>query len=195
MHGGCINRRSSVGNTPEPWLCAFRGFQHRNHFSQKGLPCKACGPQDNRCPNRKGAGGKGFAWFRDNWITFPGRNRTIHLSVPTDNDTVNRQVLTGGDKQDHAWYHCIQWHPIAASILCDHGRAAGCHTPQTGNSTARPFTHHMVQHTPDQQEEQQCYRRIEIGIFAMIGSLIHTHPQCQYDGQRDRNIHRQMSGL
>ena len=51
------------------------------------------------------------------------------------------------------------------------------------------FAHDVVERSPDQQEEQQRNRSVEIGVRAMLHRLVELHAEGEQHAERDRHIH------
>ncbi|EEF23707.1 conserved hypothetical protein, partial [Ricinus communis] len=118
-----------------------------------------------------------------------GDQTGVHVRAALGHRTVGADPLAGGDAQHLARPQILGLDQTAGAVVLDHrdhARVQGqqMHDRLTGLA-ARP----RIQIAPDQQEEQQHRRRIEIGVPSPADGFIKAHPRGQHDADGDGDVH------
>jgi hypothetical protein len=78
---------------------------------------------------------------------------------------------------------------LAAAVLEDANSALRREAREVGDGAARPLAHQVVERAPDEQEEQQHGRRIEIGVRPRDHRLEEAQQCREDDADGDRHVH------
>lgn len=109
--------------------------------------------------------------------------------MPLGDHTVGGHTLPGSEGEAHPGRDLGHRQIVAAAVVAQHGRAAGRETHQAANGSAGFLAHQMVERAPDQQEEDQRGRRVEIGVRTVMDRIVEAQAEGEADADRDRHIH------
>ncbi len=113
----------------------------------------------------------------------------IDVALAVEDAAVDGDAVAGGDEDAHAGGDPVGRQQAAGAVGLDDGDGGGPEGQQVLGRRARLAARPLVEIAPDQQEEQQGDRGIEVGVLAALDGVEQTHPGGQDDGQRDRDIH------
>ena len=157
--------------------------RHTGIFARGGDPHNDRRGQVERSGQRQIA----FAsWLR---FAFAGHQRAVETAGARYNHSICCEAFTGRNHHPHIRQQILGSHPAGFARICQHHRTRRALFQQGANAFPRAVPHHAVQHPPGEQEEQQHYRAVKIGMGATGCGFIYAEAGCQQYADRDRYIH------
>ena len=120
---------------------------------------------------------------------FTGEQRQVDLARARGDDAVGGEPLARRDEHHHVGLKCICLDPAARAAILDDHRARAHVAQQRGHTAARAVAHHAVEPAPAQEEEDQHYDAVEIGVRPARRGLVQTKRRGDEHPDRNRHVH------
>ena len=189
VHQRHIERRRAIG---EPDIAPARllpGFQEARDFGDERILHPRRRAHGQRLSQQQRACSQWRARRHRNGFAFARDKRDIDLAAALFDHAVDGRAVAGGKQQPIAGCNVARRDDLCPSVRADARCRHGLHRGEIERGGARPAPEQMIEIAPDQQEEGQADRRIEICVAAALQRFRHAQAQRQQDPKRDRHIH------
>ena len=190
MDRRCVEAGHPVGQHDIVRLALFRSFGEPNDIGQH-RPVAGRGDLDLDGPGEiDGAGMDRITGLNGKSCRFAGHQAGVDLRPAAADDAVGGQPLARRHRHAHARRKFGRGNPARVPpVIADHRYAAILQRDQPGRGGLRLTPGAPVEKAPDQQEEQQGDRRIEIGMRPAADRFPQADSGRQRHRERNRHVH------
>ncbi len=191
MYGRGIDARRPIGQAHVFSAALFGGFHQAHDLGQQGVFTGGGHAHLDRGRQVQGPGIDRIARIDRTRQAFTRDQRGIQVGHAGRDFAVGGQALARSHGQDHAGLDIVGGDGAAFAVGLDHHGGRGPQAEQARCRRPGLVACPAIQVTPDQQEEQQGHRSVEIGVLGPLHGLLQAHPRGQDHGQGNRHIHVQ----
>ena len=194
MHDRRIEPRRTVGDAHIAAAPALCGAQHAHHLGQERRRGGAQHLDLDLAGEIQRSGLEIAAWPGGDWHRLAGDDRAVEIGRPLPDPRVDRQSLTCGNDQHHAWHDFLDGPPDLSAIGGPQHRPLGREFGKSGHGAPGAVAHQLVEIAAGEQEKEQRHGGVEEYLFAAPRRFEQAQCQCQNHRQRDRHVHVETAG-
>ena len=172
MHRRGIEPRSTVGDPHIMRPHLPRRFHQPRNLGQRGILARRRHPHIDRVFQIERSCQYQAVDSARHRRAFAGQQGLVEPAGAAHDGAVGRQPFAGSHTHHHAGNQVCRSGPVRCAIVIDNERPARRLTQQRVDTRAGAITHHRIERTPGQQEQQQHQRAVEPRLLAAGHRLI-----------------------